>query len=62
MPDYVNQYLDAKWWIFIHWGLPVLCVYLLVYGIVAWQQYQEDCHVNDEGEELSKTAGKTLGL
>ena len=62
-PQYVQQYTDAQFWLFLHYGLPVLIVIGLIYAITAWYQYLDDIHVNDEDEEeWAKKAGKTLGL
>lgn len=62
IPQNVTNYLDARFWLFLHIGLPALGVAIFAGAIALWQEYREDCHVNDEDQELSRTAGKTLGL
>lgn len=64
VPDYVKAYDAARWWYFIHVGLPMGGIGLVVLAVGIFQNYWEDVNVSreDECESLSKTAGKTLGI
>jgi len=40
IPENVRQYWAAQWWIFVHFGLPALCVVLVLeFGYVLWERY-----------------------
>lgn len=62
IPANVQNYWDAQWWEFFHFGLPSLVVVAIIGIIAKWQEYREDCSVNDDDGETFKNAGKTLGL
>jgi hypothetical protein len=42
IPANVQNYYDAQWWIFVHWGIPVGFILVVVWGIVIWLQDKYD--------------------
>lgn len=35
-PASVTQYIDAQWWMMVHWGLPAILIGVVVAGVVRW--------------------------
>lgn len=62
IPDYVENYWRARAWEAFYFGIPVLLIGGIATFISAWQQHQEDMHVNDEPDLNALPPGKTLGL
>ena len=42
IPANVQNYYDAQWWIFIHWGIPFAVVAVVVIAAIAWLQDKYD--------------------
>ena len=61
VPNYVKLYWDAQMWQLFYFGMPLLCIALIVFVVARWQEYREDCSVNDDTPRKNQP-GKTLGL
>jgi hypothetical protein len=56
-PPYVHNYLDAQAWIFLHWGLPLIgLIIVIATGKYILETWYED-HESDDSKDF-----KGLGL
>lgn len=50
-PESVTQYLDAQWWMFLHWGLPLIGLALLLAAAVLLVKAFQDYGAHEDDEE-----------
>lgn len=42
VPEYVRVYYDARWWEFLHIGIPATLVAVILFAVARWKGEDDD--------------------